>query len=174
MPHDGRIRAEAVAIRFGANLRNCRQRVAFSQKDLGEMALLHRSEVGMLERGARLGRIDTVLRLAGSLSIQVTDLLEGIEWIPGRHFAIHDPHNPTRESLGKAIETLRKSRQISLADLVARSGLDKHELEQIVRGVVEPTWGEMQLVAEALEVPFTEFCALAEKFDKESRGLPRP
>jgi hypothetical protein len=36
-----------------------------------------------LERGVRTPRIDTVLRLAGSMSAPVSDLLAGLEWTPG-------------------------------------------------------------------------------------------
>jgi len=136
--------------------------------------LLHRSEIGVLERGSRLCRVDTVMKLAGSLSIPATDLLEGIEWIPGRHFAIHDARDPTHRGLGKAVGTLRKSRQISLADLATRSELNRRELEQIERGIFEPTWGEMRRVAKALQVPFPEFCKLVEKFDREAPGSSEP
>jgi transcriptional regulator with XRE-family HTH domain len=54
-----------------------------SQEELGYRAQLHRTQVGSLERGVRTPRIDTVLRLAGSLSAPVSDLLAGLEWMPG-------------------------------------------------------------------------------------------
>jgi transcriptional regulator with XRE-family HTH domain len=174
MTSDGRVRTEAVAIRFGRNLRSCRQRADFSQADLSELALLHRSEIGVLERGSRLCRIDTMLRLAGSLSIPVANLLEDIEWIPGRHFEVHDAHDSIRRGLGRTVETLRNSRRISLTDLAIRSELDKYQLEQIERGIFEPTWGEMRRVAKALEVPFPEFCERAERFGKGALGSSEP
>lgn len=37
----------------------------------------------MLEHGTRLARVDTLMKLAGSLDISPAELLEGIRWTPG-------------------------------------------------------------------------------------------
>ena len=79
---DGRIRSEEVAVKFGRNLLRCRRRAAMSQEELGNLASLHRTEIGMLEQGTRLARVDTLMKLVGALSISPTELLEGIEWLP--------------------------------------------------------------------------------------------
>ena len=73
---------ETVGDRFGANLKRCRKRVDISQEELGFRASLHRTEVGMLERGIRLPRIDTLVRLAGALGLPAGDLLVGLDWKP--------------------------------------------------------------------------------------------
>jgi transcriptional regulator with XRE-family HTH domain len=72
-----------VAGQFGDNLRYCRRKAKLSQEDLGFGASLHRTEVGLLERGARVPRIDTLMKLAGALSIAPEELLDGIDWQPG-------------------------------------------------------------------------------------------
>jgi len=72
-----------VARRFGANLVRCRKRAGFSQEDLGNRADLHRTAIGLLERGARVPRIDTLIKLAVALDIDPAELLEGIDWKPG-------------------------------------------------------------------------------------------
>ncbi len=36
----------------------------------------------MLERGIRLARIDTLVKLAGALEVSPNELLEGIAWVP--------------------------------------------------------------------------------------------
>jgi transcriptional regulator with XRE-family HTH domain len=46
-------------------------------------ASLHRTAVGQLERGERVARVDTVVKLAGSLGIPPGDLLDGMGWDPG-------------------------------------------------------------------------------------------
>ncbi len=74
--------AEGVALRFGQNLRRSRQRAGLSQEELGERAELHRTEVGRLERGDRIPRIDTLLRLAGAMAIPPAELVDGIDWTP--------------------------------------------------------------------------------------------
>lgn len=72
-----------VAQRFGANLVRCRKRAGLSQEDLGERAGLHRTAIGLLERGARVPRIDTLIKLMQALDVKTDELLEGIEWVPG-------------------------------------------------------------------------------------------
>jgi transcriptional regulator with XRE-family HTH domain len=72
-----------VAVQFGNNLRYCRRRAGLSQEALGYAASLHRTEIGLLERGARVPRIDTLAKLAGGLSIPPVELLTDIEWSPG-------------------------------------------------------------------------------------------
>jgi transcriptional regulator with XRE-family HTH domain len=71
-----------VAGYFGESLRFHRRRAGMSQEGLGERADLHRTEIGLLERGARVPRIDTVIKLASTLSIRPGELLDGIEWSP--------------------------------------------------------------------------------------------
>jgi transcriptional regulator with XRE-family HTH domain len=83
MAPDGRLRSEEVAVKFGRNLFRCRRRAAMSQEELGALASLHRTEIGMLEAGTRLARVDTLMKLAGALSISPLELLDGIHWTPG-------------------------------------------------------------------------------------------
>lgn len=72
-----------IAERFGDNLRRYRKRSGVSQEDLAVRASLHRTHIGLLERGERLARIDTAVKLAGALDIEVGDLLAGMDWTPG-------------------------------------------------------------------------------------------
>jgi transcriptional regulator with XRE-family HTH domain len=72
-----------VAQEFGLNLLVARKRAQLSQEELGFRASLHRTEISQLERGVRLPRIDTVVKLAGSLSVPPGDLLKGVAWTPG-------------------------------------------------------------------------------------------
>jgi transcriptional regulator with XRE-family HTH domain len=72
-----------VARRFGANLVRSRKRAGLSQEELGERADLHRTAIGLLEKGARVPRIDTLLKLAAALRVEPVDLLDGIAWKPG-------------------------------------------------------------------------------------------
>jgi DNA-binding XRE family transcriptional regulator len=84
MAEDRRLHSEKVALRFGYNLRRCRMLSGLSQEELGERASLHRTEIGKLEKGERLARIDTVVRLAGAMAIRPEELVDGIHWTPAR------------------------------------------------------------------------------------------
>ncbi len=77
-------RSAEVAAQFGRNLARCRERAGLSQEELGYRAQVHRTEVSLLERGARTPRADTIVRLAGSLPAPVGELLAGLDWTPGR------------------------------------------------------------------------------------------
>jgi transcriptional regulator with XRE-family HTH domain len=76
--------ADDVVDRFRANLLRCRRRATLSQEQLAELAGLHRTEIGMLESGARVPRLDTLVKLVGSLEVSADELLDGIEWLPTR------------------------------------------------------------------------------------------
>lgn len=80
---DNTMRQVDLAARFGQNLARYRKRAGYSQEELGALASLHRTEIGMLERGIRLPRIDTLIKLAGALEMSPGDLLDGIDWMPG-------------------------------------------------------------------------------------------
>ena len=71
------------AERFGGNLARCRKRVGLSQEETAVRASLHRTAVGQIERGERVARADTLVKLAGSLGIDAADLLTGLSWEPG-------------------------------------------------------------------------------------------
>jgi transcriptional regulator with XRE-family HTH domain len=73
----------AVAQHFGETLRRLRIDADLSQEQLGHRASLHRTEIGLLERGARVPRIDTLVKLAMGLGIPPETLLAGITWEPG-------------------------------------------------------------------------------------------
>lgn len=68
------------ATQFSESLR---RRAGSSQEELGFRASLHGTEIGELERGARLPRIDTLVELAGALSLPPGALLKGIAWHTG-------------------------------------------------------------------------------------------
>jgi transcriptional regulator with XRE-family HTH domain len=73
----------AVAERFGENLRRVRRREDLSQERLARRASLQRTEIGLLEKGERVSRIDTLIRLAGAMAVPPGELLEGIDWVSG-------------------------------------------------------------------------------------------
>lgn len=73
-----------VAERFGENLRRCRRRVRLSQEATAERASLHRTEIGLLESGQRMPRVDTLMKLAGAIEASPAELVQGIQWLPGQ------------------------------------------------------------------------------------------
>lgn len=72
----------SVAELFGENLARHREAAGLSQEETGIRADLHRTEISQLERGLRTARIDTLVKLAGTLGVEPSVLLEGIAWTP--------------------------------------------------------------------------------------------
>ena len=89
------------AERLGANLAHRRLAAAISQELLGDLAALHRTAVGQLERGERVARTDTLVKLAAALGVDANTLLEGIIWTPPRldtgSFGFKDPGGDQQE-----------------------------------------------------------------------------
>jgi len=79
---DGRRVDREAAEQLGRNLRRARRRAGYAHEALGVVCWVRRSEVGLLEKGGRLPRVDTLMKLADALEVRVESLLEGIEWIP--------------------------------------------------------------------------------------------
>ncbi len=65
--------------RFAENLRRHRERRGLSQEALARACLVHRTEISLLERGAREPRLSTLVRLARGLRVPVSALLEEVE-----------------------------------------------------------------------------------------------
>jgi transcriptional regulator with XRE-family HTH domain len=72
-----------IAARFGDNLFRARREADVSQDELSARASVHRTEISQLERGLRIPRIDTLVKLASSLEVAPEELLVGLEWQPG-------------------------------------------------------------------------------------------
>jgi transcriptional regulator with XRE-family HTH domain len=60
---------------FAANVRTLRKRRGLSQEDLAEVADLHRTYIGSVERGERNISIDSMERMARALGTTVVALL---------------------------------------------------------------------------------------------------
>lgn len=91
---DGRRKDREAAARLGKNLWRARRRAGFSQEELGALCSLHRTEIGHLEQGRRIPRVDTLMKIAAMLDVGVEHLLRGIEWVPpgpqpSGSFAVH-------------------------------------------------------------------------------------
>lgn len=70
---------DVVREQLGSNLRRRRREAGLSQERLAELCDLHRTEIGLLERGERSPRLDTLVTLARGLELSSPcDLLDGI------------------------------------------------------------------------------------------------
>jgi transcriptional regulator with XRE-family HTH domain len=70
------------AKRFGRNLRRLRRAAGLSQDRLALRASVHRTQLSRMERGLSSPQLDTLVKLADSIGCSLSDLGEGIKWIP--------------------------------------------------------------------------------------------
>jgi len=68
---------------FGTRIRALRKELALSQEELGEVAGLHRTYIGHLERGEVNPSLINILRVAKALKVDPSDLVSGLK-IPRR------------------------------------------------------------------------------------------
>ncbi|MGN6588561.1 MAG: helix-turn-helix domain-containing protein [Solirubrobacterales bacterium] len=62
------------------NLIRCRRRAGLSQQGTADRAGIHRTHVSMIERGERLPRLDTIVKLGGALEVEPCALLMDMAW----------------------------------------------------------------------------------------------
>lgn len=94
--------SSTLAERFGLNLWSSRRRADLSQEDLGNLVGLTRDAIQKLEKGRRLPRLDTIVKLASGTDVPTCVLLEGMAWRPGHYvegdFHVEHPSAPLRAS----------------------------------------------------------------------------
>jgi len=69
--------------RFADNLYRARERTGLSQKEAAERAALTRPRLDRIEGGEAIPNLDVLIRLAGTYSMSVGELVEGVTWKPG-------------------------------------------------------------------------------------------
>lgn len=90
--------AERVASVVGGRVRRLRREQDLSQETLAFLASVHRTQISLFEGRTRLPRIDTLIKLAGSLGVPTVALIGDITWEasmvrPGR-FVFPAPEPP--------------------------------------------------------------------------------
>jgi transcriptional regulator with XRE-family HTH domain len=85
-----------LAARFGANLRRARQGADLTQEGLAHLVELSRCDIGQLERGLRLPRLDTILKLSAGVARSPCVLLAGLRWQPG--YQVEGQFSATKET----------------------------------------------------------------------------
>ena len=72
--------AAAAARQFSRSVAERRRQVGLTQEGTAERAGLHRTEIALIEKGERLPRLDTIVKLGGALGVEPCELLAGMAW----------------------------------------------------------------------------------------------
>lgn len=70
--------AAEVAGEVGRRIRRRRRFLDLTQEELSHEAFVHRTQISLIEKGARMPRLDTLIRLGTALEVSPCQLLEGI------------------------------------------------------------------------------------------------
>jgi transcriptional regulator with XRE-family HTH domain len=75
---DGNLDSRELFLSFGRTIRECRMSLGLSQEQLADLAGLHRTYVGSIERGERNPSLLNIARLAKALKLQPRDLMPDV------------------------------------------------------------------------------------------------
>jgi transcriptional regulator with XRE-family HTH domain len=67
-----------IKLLFGSNIRQIRKVKGISQEQLADLASLHRTYIGSVERGERNISLENIVTLANALEVSPCELLKGI------------------------------------------------------------------------------------------------
>lgn len=73
---------DLVAKSFGQKLREAREGQGMTQERLGQMSATDRSQIGRLESGTTVPRLNTAIRLVGALGLDPCALMADVRWSP--------------------------------------------------------------------------------------------
>lgn len=65
--------------KLGTRIRKIRVEKSISQEELAELANVHRTYVGMIERGEKNLTVLSIQKISSALGISISDLFEGYE-----------------------------------------------------------------------------------------------
>ncbi len=74
-----RARDAKIAAEFGERLRGLRLAAGLSQEALADTAVVHRTYVGLVERGQTTPTLYSIVRFAEALEVDPADLVRGIK-----------------------------------------------------------------------------------------------
>jgi transcriptional regulator with XRE-family HTH domain len=91
-----------LAEHFGRQLWRRRRLACLTQEELGRLLDVHRTEIGLIERGLRVPRLDTILKLAAGVEASPCELIAGLRWRPGSHALVGGIYADSGSRVGAA------------------------------------------------------------------------
>ena len=73
------MKKEPILLLFGHNVQQTRKKRDFSQDKLAELAGVHRTYIGMIERAEKNITLCNIERIAKALKVEIKDLLQPYE-----------------------------------------------------------------------------------------------
>jgi transcriptional regulator with XRE-family HTH domain len=103
---------QAIQKQVGARIRELREKKGISQEALAAICDLHRTYVGLIERGERNLSLSTIEAIAQGLEVPVSEIFRQVELAASRRPAkakrVHDVTSPPIEVLVAHVATIRQ------------------------------------------------------------------
>ncbi|HEV7329981.1 MAG TPA: helix-turn-helix transcriptional regulator [Flavisolibacter sp.] len=152
---------------FGKRVIELRDKIGISQKKLGEICEINRSEISRIENGKKNLEFFTIIKLAQGLGIELVTLFDYKNKFPFVETQIDQSTELRFENekmaLGKRIQTLRKLRNISQVDIDVAIGLPDSDLSRIENAIANMKLFSLFRIAEALDVKIVDLFNYEEK-----------
>lgn len=116
---------------FGKHVRHLRQLQDLSQEALAEKANMHRTYIGMIERGERNPALLNLIRLASALDISLPELLRTMLMTETVIMNLTDSYGFFRENIGRTLGDLKLEYQTRFPKFTASSNFDQLISDQI-------------------------------------------
>jgi transcriptional regulator with XRE-family HTH domain len=71
---------QGILLTLAHRIRSERQKQGLSQESFADVCGLHRTAMGLLERGKSIPKLDTLLLVAAHLDMTVSELLQGLKY----------------------------------------------------------------------------------------------
>lgn len=71
-----------IPITFAPLLRNAREEAGLTQEELAFLSGLDRTTISQVERGKALPGLESLIRLAGALEMEPSELIPDVRWAP--------------------------------------------------------------------------------------------
>jgi transcriptional regulator with XRE-family HTH domain len=164
------MKKDTVLIQFGDRLRQLRLAKGLSQEQLAELANVHRTYIGMLERAEKNITLKNIEKVAGALGLSISGLMRVEEIMvyknTTRMFAgtVREAH-PSYPAYGKKNIHIRLSQNLkrllqvkgmTLETLAFEADINKSNLSRILSGKGGATLEMIQTIADSLKIDVSE------------------
>ena len=121
---------------FGKHVRHLRQLQDLSQETLAEKANMHRTYIGMIERGERNPALLNLIRLASALDISLPELLRTMLMTGTVIMNLTDSYGFFRENVGRMLGDLKLEYQTRFPKFTAEMKINKGGVGQFIEKLI--------------------------------------
>ncbi len=121
---------------FGKHVRHLRQLQDLSQEALAEKANMHRTYIGMIERGERNSALLNLIRLASVLDISLPELLRAMLMMGTVIMNLTDSYGFFRENAGRTLGNLKFEYQTRFPKFTAEMKINKGGVGQFIEKLI--------------------------------------